>query len=269
MSVPSTGFYSLIQYCPDRGRLEAANIGVLLFCEQQHFLKARITNRIERIRHFFGASSGDARDLRRVMDMFANRIESEARTINDLAALRRFISLLANEIVVSEPKPVRVEEPNVELAQLFDELVAQSERREAPRENTLANRVMMRWENPELGNLIKRDVSVSVPVIGTQTTFPYAFQNGRRNLIDLEEYSQQRESDVINAILRKAAEGRLIYAHPDEEIGEQQMIVVGSLGPTAKGLQTDITTVMRDHNVQFFEEHSIEQLERIIVETAH
>jgi len=28
---PTRGYYCIIQYCPDLGRLEAANIGVLLF----------------------------------------------------------------------------------------------------------------------------------------------------------------------------------------------------------------------------------------------
>ena len=36
---PSKGYYSLIQYCPDLGRLEAANVGVLLFCPERGFLK--------------------------------------------------------------------------------------------------------------------------------------------------------------------------------------------------------------------------------------
>ena len=39
---PSKGCYSLIQYCPDLGRLEAANVGVLLFCPEPHFLKAQL-----------------------------------------------------------------------------------------------------------------------------------------------------------------------------------------------------------------------------------
>ena len=36
---PSRGYYCIIQYCPDLGRLEAANIGVLLFCPDRGFLK--------------------------------------------------------------------------------------------------------------------------------------------------------------------------------------------------------------------------------------
>ena len=31
MKTPTTGYYSVIQFCPDRSRLEAANVGVLLF----------------------------------------------------------------------------------------------------------------------------------------------------------------------------------------------------------------------------------------------
>lgn len=34
------GYYSIIQYCPDLSRFEAANVGVLLFCPERAFLKA-------------------------------------------------------------------------------------------------------------------------------------------------------------------------------------------------------------------------------------
>ena len=41
MSTVTTGYYSVIQYCPDRSRLEAANVGVLLFVPAGGYLRAR------------------------------------------------------------------------------------------------------------------------------------------------------------------------------------------------------------------------------------
>ena len=36
-------YYCLIQYCPDMSRLEAANVGVVLFCPEKGFLAARMS----------------------------------------------------------------------------------------------------------------------------------------------------------------------------------------------------------------------------------
>ena len=38
------GYYCLIQYCPDLARLEAANIGVILFCPERGFIRAKIAH---------------------------------------------------------------------------------------------------------------------------------------------------------------------------------------------------------------------------------
>lgn len=125
MNTSTTGFYSLIQYCPDRGRLEAANIGVLLFCPDRGYLRARLSCQSnERIRHFFGEEAGDLKQINAMKKMLEHRLKAERPDLVDVAALRRFASLTANEIVITEPRPTLVEEPDVDLAQLYDDLVA-------------------------------------------------------------------------------------------------------------------------------------------------
>lgn len=37
----SKGYYSLVQYCPDRSRMESANLGVVLFCPDLDFLDVK------------------------------------------------------------------------------------------------------------------------------------------------------------------------------------------------------------------------------------
>jgi hypothetical protein len=36
---PIKGYCLLILYCPDLSRLEAANVGVILFCPEAHFIR--------------------------------------------------------------------------------------------------------------------------------------------------------------------------------------------------------------------------------------
>ena len=67
------GYYSIIQYCPDLSRLEAANIGVLLFCPEVRFIRAKTSAGNDRIRRFFGT---DILDKERLALDQANRREA-------------------------------------------------------------------------------------------------------------------------------------------------------------------------------------------------
>jgi|JI10StandDraft_1071094.scaffolds.fasta_scaffold284416_3 hypothetical protein len=269
MNTATTGYYSLIQYCPDRGRLEAVNMGVLLFCPDRGYLRARFSSSNERIRQFFGDEAGDLKQINAMKKMLEHRLKAEQPSLGDLAALRRFASLMANEIVITDPRPALVEEPDVELSQLFDELVGRTQRREPPPEATLVNRLRVRMDAARFNALIKRDVTVKVPVIGTEFTVPFAYQNGKLNLIEAHEFNQHREQDIVRDLLTKAAQGHLIYTHPDPEAGQRQLVVVASFGQAAQGHRTRVAEVLRDHNVGFFDESAFGQLEQQIVETAH
>ena len=75
----SKGYYSLIQYCPDRSRLEGANIGVVLFCPERRFLQARLSNGNDRLRRFFGAGSFDPSALAAAKRAIAARLQTVSR----------------------------------------------------------------------------------------------------------------------------------------------------------------------------------------------
>jgi hypothetical protein len=57
------GCYSIVQYCPDLGRFEGANVGVLLFCPERAFLKALTIRNYSRIIRFFGTEGHDWKRL--------------------------------------------------------------------------------------------------------------------------------------------------------------------------------------------------------------
>ena len=40
--MPTRGYYSLIQFCPDTCRLEVANVGVVLYCPEVSFLISKL-----------------------------------------------------------------------------------------------------------------------------------------------------------------------------------------------------------------------------------
>src|SRR5438270_13906920 len=87
---PAKGYYSLIQYCPDLGRLEAANVGVLLFCPERQFLKARTSGNNSRIIHFFGSEGHDWVRLNAFKRGLEDRLVIEGNEIETVEQLERF-----------------------------------------------------------------------------------------------------------------------------------------------------------------------------------
>jgi hypothetical protein len=122
---PSKGYYCLIQYCPDLGRLEAANVGVLLFCPERKFLKALTAQNNKRIIEFFGSQGHDWKRINAFKKGLEDRLEIEGNEIQSLADLDRFISLRANLLQITPPRPMKVTDPATDLDALFRELVVE------------------------------------------------------------------------------------------------------------------------------------------------
>src|SRR5262249_2171028 len=127
------GYYSIIQYCPDLGRLEAANVGVLLFRPEPHFIKARTAVNNRRIKHFFGSEGRDWKRVNSFKMGICERIELVGSEITSLSDLERFIASQANVLQITPPRPMRVVDPDHDLEELFRELVGESTSKESKR----------------------------------------------------------------------------------------------------------------------------------------
>jgi hypothetical protein len=119
----SPGYYSVIQFCPDPSRLEAANVGVVLFCPEQKFLKAMTSSGNDRIRRFFGDQGFNWSHVNAAKQALVTRLEIEAAQFAKIEDLLHFVRTRGNAIVLSEPRSMRVEDPEADLKELFDELV--------------------------------------------------------------------------------------------------------------------------------------------------
>ena len=110
------GYYCIVQYTPDRSRGEAANVGVLLFSPEHHFLDVELSPSEERVQRFFGAEW--PLDLERIRAMKASlqkRLRVEAERFQTLADLEQFVATRANEIILTPPRPVAVADPRADL----------------------------------------------------------------------------------------------------------------------------------------------------------
>jgi hypothetical protein len=270
MNPPTTGYYSLVQYCPDRSRLEAANVGVLLFAPAHRFLQVRLAQGNDRIRRFFQDEAGDLTQVNLMKRMLEHRVEDEADGIRTPGELQHFLTRFANELIFSAPRPVRVENPEVELTQLYEDLVGGGRiRRDVSTDVDLVETLRVRFETAEFAQKVRGKTRVRVPVLGDELVADYAFQNGRLNLVQAKEFTQQRVSDVMREAMKIAVDGHLLFKHPDPQAGPQQLVIVGAFGPAAQEQQQKIEGMLADHEVTLYSAETLDRLVQRIRETAH
>jgi hypothetical protein len=120
---PQPGYYSLVQFCPDASRLEAVNIGVVLFCPRIAFLGVQLTTSAERVAQVFGRDGFRPASLEAAKRALASRLRSEKHRPRSLEEFQHFIDTRGNDLVLTPLRPVKVVQPAEELADLFLRLV--------------------------------------------------------------------------------------------------------------------------------------------------
>jgi len=259
------GYYSLIQYCPDRSRLEAANIGVLLFCPEMPFVEARLAKGNDRIRRFFGADSFDKRRVNAAKRAIEHRLAVDRESFQSPEDLVRFVETRGNDIVLTTPRPMRVSDPSADLDSLFEELVggrARYERR--PPEIARLEQVFRR---PSMQRRVLFDPPVIVPVIGRELKVPYAYRNGQLNLVKPQRFPADKATTIA---MHLAIEGDLLRRYP--ESGEKrQLIVVSAFAGTvaANGLRERVDKVLGEYEVRVVHEDEIQEFGKEVEREAH
>jgi hypothetical protein len=188
------GYYSLIQYCPDLSRLEAVNVGVLLFCPEPHFLTARTTDSIKRIRRFFGSEDGDFQQIKAEVSAVEDRLTTAGDHIHTTQELDRFIATRGNAVQLTPPRPMKVVHPVQDLEALFQRLVGGKAGPRRQGGQSLALKLKEVLTEQSVAPFIKTEVPVAVPTLHETLTMPFGFQNGRFNLI--QPVSEHYQSGV-------------------------------------------------------------------------
>jgi hypothetical protein len=262
---PTTGYYSLIQFCPDPSRLEAANVGVLLFAPACDFLKALTVHDNRRIQRFFGREGFDWERISSFKRGIEERVEAEQGTIRKLEDLHEFIARRANRFVITEPRSMRVIDPQKDLLQLFQELVGGEPR--SKKAHSLKSYLGARLRESGLISKVRTDVRVTVPAFSKVVDFPYGYQNGRFNLIQTARFHAADENHVITTACKYAIEGRSLHDHKDRELGLLKLIVVGDFSSKDTGKAT-AKQILNDNSVELYDSSNLERLLADIRENA-
>ena len=120
---PKRGYYSLIQFCPDLSRLEAVNVGVVLFCPDADFIAARMSADNQRAEKLVDREELDEPALNSAKQAIEDRIEVDRASFQAYEDLQAFVNTRGNNLILTTPRPVKVFDPPRDLDNLFTELV--------------------------------------------------------------------------------------------------------------------------------------------------
>jgi len=255
---PQKGYYSIVQYCPELSRFEAANIGVLLFCPDSGFLKVMTSGNNSRIIKFFGSEGHDWKRINTIKKGLQDRLDKEHKGIRTVDDLQQFIATRANSLQITSPLPMKVLDPEKDLQELFRQVVGEPAKRQ-PRTN-FRKLLGEKFDQAGLKNKIVSDVKVDVPVMGEEVEIPYGFQNGRFNLISPVRFGATDPQQSFRTACRFAVEGRSIYEHPDKTLGDLQLVVVGQFRPKDDVSPTLVRRVFNESHVKLYSSEEIPKL---------
>lgn len=255
---PAKGFYCLIQYCPDLGRLEAANIGVLLFCPGPHYLKALMSRNNRRINRFFGSEGHDWARINSFKKGLEDRLSVEACEIQTIEQLEKFIAQRANLLQITPPRPMKVTDPEADLQELSKELLGESTHHTSTR--TLRHLLSQKFSAPEVEKKIRRDIKVRVPILEKEVEIPFGFQNGRFNLITAVRFEASNPEQTVVTACKYAVEGRSLYEDENAQLGALQLVVVGKFRSDDRDSPGRVKRIFEDYSVKLFKISEVPQL---------
>lgn len=261
----TTGYYSLIQFCPDPVRAEVVNIGVLLFCPAVGYLDLKLAPSAQRIRRAFGQGACDAAGFNAARTAIEKQVRGASGRWRELAELEQFAAIQGNAIRLAPPRQRLVREPVAELHQLFERLVGSTPRRKKGDVREVLDR---EFEAPVYEGLVRPNVEVVVPAIRRAVTLPYGYQNGRFNLIRPVRFTADSTQNLVNTVGGITFEGRELYENPSAQFGPLQLVVVAQFLRGQDDISGRVADQLRQNHVRLYRFDDIRRLFDDIQRTA-
>lgn len=101
------GYFSVVQYCPDRGRMETGNVGLLVTCPELDQIETAGIGSFVRLKNFFGFGMFKDDAVAMARDAVLHALDRERPLTQE--AIDAFAAKLANDIVMTPARPCVVE----------------------------------------------------------------------------------------------------------------------------------------------------------------
>lgn len=215
---PIEAYYSLIQFCPDRGRAEGVNLGAVLFVPHGEVV-VREAHSLKRVQRVYGVESPDLRHLGFALRAFVSSIEQDhARgRFRSLQEWAGYVESRAGDFLLTEPKGMSVDAVSDAIELIMTRYV---EPPAAMRHAAILER--MSYIDREMTDLAHEKQIVKIaPVIEVADSFvklktDYSFQNGVLNLVQCVRAMSNPSRSLEHAVDR-GGRFMLLKKHIDRE----------------------------------------------------
>lgn len=265
------GYYSLIQYCPDRGRAEVANVGVLVFCPETSFIDALVSKTSYRIERVFGRGTCDPWWIRNAKQSLVTGIRHERERFKTVEDLERFIATRGNELVFTPPRAMRIEDAEADLRNLFSELVGERHGQAVsdaaaltPELDTVFRRLVTQKTSVQIGP------TFDVPEYSHRIRADYYYENGVANLVRLLPIGPQANR-VFSAAVRLGGESVFVDNHLRPNNKKASLIVVAAReqGGHDGQIETRLEELYKDFPARLVRSNRIDAFAQSVEQEAH
>lgn len=267
---PERGYYSLIQFCPDASRAESVNVGVVMFCPELEYLAARTSKGNKRAAKLVGRGNVQNAALNAAKEAIMRRLEVDRDSFQNLEDLEKFVRTRGNWLKLTDPRPMKVFNPEADLDNLFKELVGGTSRSESKAEKkVLFPTIQSAFEKLQSEGRAQLNPSVTIPVLEESLEVPYAYQNGILNLIKPQSFAGQA-SRSIDSAMKLAVKGDLVNRHSRESGPPAKLIIVSSFGDSPNPqIEQKVSALFNDYKVDNIPENRIAEFLVKVEKEAH
>lgn len=273
------GYYCLVQFCPNPSRLEAANLGVLVYCPETKTHRIEFAKEPGRLRRIFKGVELDIGRIDHAKTMLQDRLSREIDLFSGVADLVQFIDTRTGNLRLTHPRPMQVGNLDADIRDLFHELVTEKahsagEARDGdPTEKHIKDHLRRTFGPMIKQGRAERKREVIVPSLEKKIEIPYAYRNGRLNLVNpagfpLGVAGERKLSEL-------ALEGDLIQKFLREDDQEASFIVIpwikGETLPSkdSESLRNKIQRVFGIYQIRTVAPDAIESFLQSVEQQAH
>jgi hypothetical protein len=240
----TSGYYSLIRYCPDPSRQEFVNVGVAIYSPISKMVVTEFSPDNRRLSQVFGKQ--DLRFINRLKKSLEESFRRES--FSSIADLESFIGRTANAIQLGPPRSMKILNLANDMSRLMERLVGEKPERKPRIQKYLEEKL----QQAGIEKLVDKSVSIEIPSFDQSIRVPYAYQNGRYNLIAPVEFTEDLR-DIFSKAGEKAIEGQELYQTQDPRLGDLHLIVVAKFAETTSGTaRAKINAIFEQHNVDMY-----------------
>lgn len=258
----SKGYYSLIQWCADFARAEAANVGVLVYRPEPTATAIKVAADVGHVRRRFRLSDADFRGVADAVRAIGYRLANT--TFQSLAELEQFVRSRGNQIQLTPPRPMRVDDPQLDADRMFAELVSPAGAGE-----TVAASAAQRL--PQLVSVFRQLQERAPSRVFVDRSFPvqdidlppvhadYAYRNGHLNLVQACPIPRLADTARRDALALHAL-GEIVRERLTGERGASLTVVADPGGRVAGEMEAVMARLLSDLAVvRFVSSTEVEQ----------